>query len=384
MSRPGLLVLALAAALGLAPRAAAQDRPAAERWLDSRYPIIRYSGNDGLSLGLRFLWTQRAPFGAPYYHRGALTADVAWSTVGSGGVGLRFTAPGLARDWRFDASAAALRQARFEYYGLGEGSRYVADSVTDLQKYFYKVRRSWAFVRGEASRRLAGRLWLAAMAQYQVADFEHLPGPSQFKADFGAGRRETDAIGRLALVYDARDNDYDTHRGALLDAGWIQGSAGGGYGRWVVDARGWLPFGEWQSTWLSARVVASASPDDAMPLDARLYLPVWEGQVRVLGGAESARGFLDQRYIGRDVLFGNLTVQHDLVNAGGFGAAGLLAFADAGRVFEQERFRLTTDGVKLGAGGGVYLRILRTGVYTFNFAKGPDGFVFTLGNGWMF
>jgi len=27
---------------------------------------------------------------------------------------------------------------------------------------------------------------------------------------------------------------------------------------------------------------------------------------------------------------------------------------------------------------------MQTGVYTFNFAEGPDGFVFTLGNSWMF
>ena len=114
-----------------------------------------------------------------------------------------------------------------------------------------------------------------------------------------------------------------------------------------------------------------------MPLDSRLYLPVWEGQVRVLGGAESHRGSLDQRFIGRDHLFGNLTLHHDLFNAGGLTAGGLLAFVDAGRVFEESEFDLTTEGMEVGVGGGVYFRLMQTGIYTFNFANGPDGFVFT-------
>jgi len=151
----------------------------------------------------------------------------------------------------------------------------------------------------------------------------------------------------------------------------------------VAEGRAWIPFGEWRSTWFSLRGVAAGASGD-VPLDAKLYLPVFEGQVRVLGGAESHRGLLDQRYVGRDLLFGNLTLHHDLVNGGGLMAAGLIGFVDAGRVFENEKFSLTTKGMKVGGGAGLYLRLMQTGVYTFNFAEGQDGFVFTLGNSWMF
>ncbi|HVX88839.1 MAG TPA: hypothetical protein VG940_07935, partial [Gemmatimonadales bacterium] len=109
-----------------------------------------------------------------------------------------------------------------------------------------------------------------------------------------------------------------------------------------------------------------------------------EGQVRVLGGAESHRGMLDQRYVGRGLLVGNLTLHHDLFNAGGLMAGGLIAFVDAGRVFENDDFTFTTEGMKVGGGAGLYFRLMQTGVYTFNFGQGPDGFVFTLGNSWMF
>ena len=37
-----------------------------------------------------------------------------------------------------------------------------------------------------------------------------------------------------------------------------------------------------------------------------------------------------------------------------------------------------------GGGGGIALRILRSTIFTFNFAGGPDGFNFSVGNGWMF
>jgi len=76
-------------------------------------------------------------------------------------------------------------------------------------------------------------------------------------------------------------------------------------------------------------------------------------------------------------------VNHDIMNAGLF-AAGVTGFIDAGRVFEESDFRLTTEEMKVGGGGGIYLRFLQTGIYTFNFATGPDGFMFTLGNSWMF
>ena len=375
-----LLLLAFLTVVA-APLAAQTDQ---ERWRDSYYPIISYSGNDGVTLGFRYIWTQRASFDAPYFFKGALITDVNASASGSYGAGVRFKAPGLRHNWRFDLSASLARQTRYAFYGLGEHTTYHADSVNSGQRYYYKVRRAQRQVKGEVSRRLVGRWWLTGMAQWKHTEFTDPPGPSIFTDAFASPLTETDLVGRVGLVYDSRDNDFDTHQGFLLDAGMIHGTGDGdGYDRWVMEARAWVPFGEWRSTWLSIRAVASAATGD-LPLDARLYLPVWEGQVRVLGGSESQRGLLDQRYVGRDLLFGNVTLNHDLFNAGAFGAGGVSAFADVGRVFEDDKFSLTTDGMKFGAGAGFYFRFLQTGVYTFNFAKGPDGFVFTLGNSWMF
>jgi hypothetical protein len=377
------LLATLLLAAGTAVPLAAQEEGAPEPWRDSFYPIVRYSGNDGASIGIRYTWFKRAPYEAPYFQAAAITGDVAYSVSGSYGASVRFKAPGLRRNWRFDAGVGAIKQARYEFYGVGEETDYSPDSVTDARSYYYRVRRAQVQVRGEASRRITGRLWVTGMALWKRTNFTDLPGGSVFTDEFGSEKLETDAIGRIGLAWDSRDNDYDTHRGALLEAGLLRGTFGGGYGRWVAEARGWLPFGTWESTWVSARVLAAARTDGELPLDAKLYVPTWEGQARVLGGAESHRGFLDQRFVGRDLLVSNLAVHHDLVNGGIF-AAGVIAFMDAGRVFEESDFTLTTEGMKVGGGGGLYLRLLQTGIYTFNFATGPDGFVFTLGNNWMF
>ena len=45
---------------------------------------------------------------------------------------------------------------------------------------------------------------------------------------------------------------------------------------------------------------------------------------------------------------------------------------------------VTTEDLKVGGGGGIALRILRSTIFTFNFAGGPDGFNFEVGSGWMF
>ena len=63
---------------------------------------------------------------------------------------------------------------------------------------------------------------------------------------------------------------------------------------------------------------------------------------------------------------------------------GLLGFVDAGRVFEDEQFSLTTSDMKVGGGAGIGLRFLRTTAFTLSVAAGPDKTRLTFGFGWMF
>ena len=130
--------------------------------------------------------------------------------------------------------------------------------------------------------------------------------------------------------------------------------------------------------------IASSGMGGTPTLDSRFVLPGWEKPIPVLGGEYSHRSLDYGRLTGRGTLFGNFEIRHDLLAFGDLGAITLLAFLDAGRVFEQESWKLTTQDMKVGGGGGVALRILRSTIFTFNFAGGPDGFNFSVGNGWMF
>jgi outer membrane protein assembly factor BamA len=243
------------------------------------------------------------------------------------------------------------------------------------------VRRIRYEGRAEVTRRIRGPFHAALRADVGQTRFTTLPGPSRFIDDFGEGLEEDDVSARLALVYDTRDTEFNTLRGVFAEAGAQVGSGGDGYTRLYGIVRGYVPVRE--GTTVAARIVASGM-GGTPTLYARYNLPAWNDEVPVLGGEYSHRSFDTGRFAGKGTLFGNLEVRHDLLPFGDLGALTLLAFVDAGRVFEDESFEITTDDMHVGGGGGVALRILRSTIFTFNFAGGPDGFNFSVGNGWMF
>jgi len=280
-----------------------------------------------------------------------------------------------------EGAALAERLVRFGYFGLGNDSEKNDDLLDSSDPFLYRVRRVRYRGEAEVSRRLQGPLQVALQAAVEQVRFTTLPGPSRFEQDFGQGLEQDDATGRLALVYDTRDNEYNTHQGLLLEAGTQVGSGNDGYSRQYAILRGYLTVRE--GTVLAARIAGSGM-GGRPSLDARFVLPGWEREIPVLGGEYSHRGLDYGRLTGRGTLFGNFEVRHDLLALGDLGAITLLAFLDAGRVFEGEDFKLTTKDIKVGGGGGVGIRILRSSIFVFNYARGPDGGNFSVGSGWMF
>ncbi len=350
-------------------------------WRTSYFPYITGGTNDGPVLAFRLHHFQPAEYEDRVTTNAALTADAGVTFRGSRHVSLKFRAPQLWDDWRVTALAAAVREVRFGYFGIGNETVKDDDLISPVQPFLYRVRRARYGGKAETTRRLRGPLQAAFQASVEWTRFTTLPGFSHFKTDFGPELRETDVSGRIALVYDTRNNEFNTQKGLLLEAGAQAGSGNDGYTRLYTVLRGYLPLRE--GTVVAARLGASGMGGDPT-LNARFYLPAWENQIPVLGGQYSHRSFDTGRFAGRHLLLGNLEVRHDLLPFGDLGAITLLAFLDAGRVFEGESFKLTTDGVKVGGGGGIALRILRSSIFTFNFAGGPDGFNFSVGSGWMF
>jgi outer membrane protein assembly factor BamA len=364
-----------------APSASA-DRSAP--WRTSYFPYFTGGANDSPVLAFRVRHWQAAEYEARTTYTAALNGDAGLAPAGSRFVAASFRAPGYWTGWRLAVQGAAERHARYGYYGLGNDTEFDKNAVGDATPFLYRMRRTRYRGSVEVTRRLHGPLQVALLTEVEHAKFTSLPGPSVFATEFPFGElKDDDVAGRLALVYDTRDNEYNTHQGLLLEAGSQVGSggAGNGYTRQYAILRGYLQLRE--GTVLAARVAGSGM-GGRPTLDSRFTLPGWEKQVPVLGGEFSHRSLDYGRLTGRGALFGNFEVRHDLLSLGDLGGITLLAFMDAGRVFESESFRLTTEDMKVGGGGGIALRILRSSIFTFNFAGGPDGFNFSVGNGWMF
>ncbi len=350
-------------------------------WRTSYFPYLTGGTNDGPVLAFRVHHFQPAEYEDRVTANAAFSAEAGITTRGSRYLTLRYRAPQQWKDWRVSALLAAGREVRFGYFGIGNETVQDDAAVTPDQPFHYRVRRARYGGKIELTRRLSGPWHAGFLANVEWTRFTTLPEPSLFRSDFGTELRETDVSGRLALLYDTRDNEYNTHKGLLLEAGGQLGSGNSGYARVYSVLRGYLPLRE--GTVVAARLAVSAMNRNPT-LNARYYVPAWENQIAVLGGQYSHRSFDTGRFAGKGLLLGNLEVRHDLLAFGDLGAITLLGFVDAGRVFEGEPVKLTTDGVKVGGGGGVGLRILRSSILTFNFAGGPDGSNVSVGSGWMF
>jgi outer membrane protein assembly factor BamA len=379
-----LLLALLTSLLAQAPELAAQegeDRESGSPWRTSYFPYLSGMANDGPVISARIRYWQPAEYEARNTYTAALDGATGVSARGTRYAAVRFRAPGLWRDWRLDASLVAERLARFGYFGLGNDTEYDRDLLTEDMPFLFRVRRIRYEGRVEVTRRIRGPFHVSLRTDVRQVRFTTLPGPSVFDDDFGDGLEQDDVAGRLALIYDTRDNEFNTLKGVLAEAGAQVGSGGDGYTRLYGIVRGYVPLRE--GTVVAGRIVGSGM-GGTPTLYARFDLPTWNDQVPLLGGEYSHRSFDTGRFAGKGALFGNLEVRHDLLPFGDLGAITLLAFLDAGRVFEEESFRLTTDDLHVGGGGGIALRILRSTIFTFNFAGGPDGFNFSVGNGWMF
>jgi len=359
----------------------AQGEESGIPWRTSYFPYINGGSNDGPLLIFRVRHAQAAEYEDRVTANAALNAEVGFATSGSHYGYLQFRAPQLTQGWRFDAKVGYTREARFGYFGLGNETEYNRDAVNEAQPYLYRVRRTRYGGTVEVTRLISPPFMVALLGSAERDEYTSLPGPTTFDTDFGSELKDTDISGRLALIYDTRDNEFNTHKGVLLEAGTQLGSGGDGYTRLYALLRGYYPIRE--GTVVSARLGASGM-GGTPGLDARYRIPGWEREVTVLGGQDSHRSLDTGRLAGEHVLFGNLEVRHDVIAFGDLGALTVFGFVDAGRVFENESFRLTTDDLKVGGGGGLGIRILRSSIFALNFAGGPDGYNYSAGLGWMF
>ncbi|MFN2317414.1 MAG: hypothetical protein ABR551_07460 [Gemmatimonadales bacterium] len=361
-------------------------------WKFDNFPYFTVTPNDGFMLIGRAQYGQSADFLDRVSMAKRLAFEGGWSPSGSRFASLRLDAPRLAAGWRLSSELRIERANRMGYYGLGNDRDEIAPD--DDSPYVNRVRRNRALARVEVTRELTGPLSLAVAGGTGRTRWTALEGFSSFgdATNYsGESVEENDTWGRVALVVDLRDNEYEPKQGALIEGGVFTGSGGEGYTGWYALLSGYArpAFG----TVLAARLGGRSMSSEA-PLTARYEIQAWEREISVLGGPGSHRALAIGRFVGHSVLFGSVELRQQIVDAGDWGGVYGLAFLDAGRVFEhdlildapqpRQNFRLTTDGLKVGGGIGVGLRILRANVLSVTAARGPDGTKVMVGSGWSF
>jgi hypothetical protein len=387
MRLSALLVLLLAAS-----PLAAQDEET-NPWRVSDFPYLMGDPTNGLLFIGHAQFAREADYDARVPFDGYLGLEAAWGTRGSRFLVAKVRAPGLYPGWRLAADAGAVREGKFGYYGQGPEGEAGVDP--DQGGDFFRVHRTRYYARAEITRRLYKQLQAAAVGGIVHYRYAAPAEGEQFRADyFDQPLTGTDATARLALLLDTRNNELVPTKGFLLEGGVYVGSgknetrsggpvatfSGSGYTGAYAHLRGY--FSPRSGTVLAGRVALRGLSANA-PLDARYQIPGWEREVTVYGGAETHRSFVRGRFVGRGVLFSSLEVRHILIDVGDYGSITVLAFLDAGRAFEGAP-KLTLNKWQVGGGGGLAVKVIRSALLTLNFATGPDGFTFSMGNGWAF
>jgi hypothetical protein len=349
-------------------------------WLLSYFPYVGGGAGGGpVAIG-RVRYFQPAPWQDRVTYRADVVGEIGIGLHGSHLARISASAPLLAPGWRATADIQAIRNTRANFYGIGNNTDR-DEARLDADEFAYQTHHTSYTGSAEISRRIHGPLWLAAGGGATHDRFYALSPGSEFALAFGDRATDTDVHGKLELVLDTRDNEWDPMRGIVAEAGLQQGSGGDGYTRLFGMVRGYYDLSD--ATVLAARVAASdihGSP----PLSALLSVPAWESPVKVYGGSHTNRGLDGNRLLGTGVLMGSAEVRQYLMTFKNAVTIGAVGFVDAGRVFQGERLRLTTKDLSVSGGGGLVLRLLRGNTAIFNVAQGPDGVEVSVSGGWAF
>jgi outer membrane protein assembly factor BamA len=384
VSRRALAGLLGFVALSAARVAVAQQAPSRHYWDYTYTPYGYYSSIDGWWLyGYARVYSPIGFRERPEPNRAAVTLTGGASTQGSFLVELDAQAPALWEGWRIGFTLDYIRANRLGYFGIGNDTRYLNDSITPLAPYFYAVSRTSELARLQVQRRLLGPVRALAGASFEHTTFRDLPGDGVFRRDQAAGVADSvpfnDAAARIGLVADTRDNEIDPHQGVLAEALYATSRH---YTRTTLGVQAYVhPL---EKLVLAGRIMgerirgsSDISVQQTIESSGRPYI--------ALGGYRSLRGYYDSRFIGPGKLVGGLEARYALLYAPTILEVKLVGFYDVGRVFGPgEDLRLTTHGLHTGVGGELAMRFGRNTLIAVGVGFGKDGSQLLFGSTWSY
>lgn len=326
----------------------AQDTTQAYPWRLSYFPYITASPNDGVMAMGRVLFFRQSRWDDRVSLHDGVAIEGGYSTKDSWLARVRGDFPRIADGWRLQAGIEAGR------YGMYSGDAAATRQLASL----------------EITRRIDGPVSLALRADAShviVGSYDSLA--------------QTEVRGRLALVIDYRDREYDTHRGSLIQFGAFLGSDNRMRGGYALAA-GWLPVDE--KTRITARV--GIRTGSRFTGEGIRTLPAWEDNFVIGGGPESNRALPAGATTNTNMMLAAAEVRHDLFTFPG-GAISVLAFVDASRAYcdcsylEGTGFTAPKEWT-IGPGAGVSLRLLRNAILTATIARADGATRVYVSSGW--
>lgn len=360
----GLLVAAL---IPTSANAAQDPDRGPTGWEVVGIPALNYDADEGVGYG--------AVMELYRYGQGPLTPysmtvqpAVFLTTRGRWDVTLFFDAPSLLpAGWRVSAFLGGQRQLATPFYGLGNDSAYDPSLESQDNPYFYRFGRTQQQAVVHVQRSLGAsnlRVLLGAgMGHASVVPVPEGKGTTLVAELLGDDAESPDGwlnFVRAGVIWDTRDRETGPTRGSWSEVliQRVSKSLGSvaSYTRWTVTDRRYVPIGSRLT--FANRLLLQGISGDAPFYDLSAVQTSFKQQ-EGLGGAQSIRGVLKNRFVGKGMLIWNAELRWRLRDFDMLGRAAHLVvsgFVDSGRVWEDGVVlsELTSD-LHHGFGGGVRL-----------------------------
>lgn len=358
-------------------------------WIGINYPKLFWTEKSGVAFGARLSMIRQLSsenYLSPSPYEASLIVDGQLTTSGSRQLLLELNAPAWADGWRFRAALRGSRQTRENYFGVA-----TAELEESQPDEFYESQFNRLRARGTVQRRIIGHLRLLGGVQVERWKVEPITTDSRLQQDLqaatvaGIDDPTTDFSWRLGLVFDTRNDEISSDRGVLVETIFSVADSGfagdAHYTRTTVAASGYLPVSD---SWvLAARVLGQGM--GGSPTVGSLYLiESSRGPFDGLGGNGSHRALPENRLLGKHKLLGNFEARYHALNVPRTVRATVVGFVDAGRVFQDESFEITLDGLEVGGGLGLFLQLARAGILGSTFAVGSEGLQASFHSSWPF
>ena len=364
-------------------------------WTDLAFPKLYWTPTVGLAGGLYYAQINQLGYDdwddpAPY--RAAISLDFNLSTSGTRRIQLQSRMPKLIDGWRFVVTLEARRDSRERYFGIGNGSVFDKANETDAAPYFYRSDNYRYIGRGEVQRRIVGGLRFLTGLHFERWRIDTLPGPSRLALDLASGADATigqntgEVAGRIGLVFDTRNDEPAPTRGVLVETilDFADSSVAGqvNYTRATASATAYFPV--LPHVGIAARIAGQSVLSGNPPLGTYYRFEASDRPFYSLGGPDTHRAIPERRLLDADKIFANFDVRFDLFAEPRLARATIVGFVDAGRVFPAGDLALTTEGLMVGGGLGLFLQVFRTGILGTTAAVGPDGLILNFHTWWPF